>query len=312
MSVKEFIELLQTAASNLPGVEFDPITIPIPRPFPAGFAIQIQYSYTGNISLGHYFNVWLVNTHHRVKTPYVLEYLNIPGVHTVDFVDVLEKCMDELNCFWTNPDIRKAWDFLQAVPTKNGKITQNFLHWPAGTTEAEVRSWFMDAYPGGITALQKERTIFRKEIFIGKQQAAELQKMMSVSHLDYGANHICKYEMLLNREIAFDQHSSAALRVQSAEDGTPLWSDAQLLLDGEVICEGDNHDTLLGEYELEDDLGNTYILQVNMVEETIESKIRTMPRKELATLLYHINHRPQFLNLNDVMEFLSSPYKEEK
>lgn len=58
MSVKEFIELLQTAASKLPGEVFDPITIPIPRPFPAGFAIQIQYSYTGNISLGHYFNVW--------------------------------------------------------------------------------------------------------------------------------------------------------------------------------------------------------------------------------------------------------------
>ena len=86
---------------------------------------------------------------------------------------------------------------------------------------------------------------------VDTKTVTKLTPMIQCASLDYGANRICKDELLYSQTIEIGYGYSAELRVTAGVDGEPLCVNVWLLLDGELLYDYDGEDTITGTYTME-------------------------------------------------------------
>lgn len=89
-----------------------------------------------------------------------------------------------------------------------------------------------------------------------------LTPMLQCESLDYGANRICKNELLFSKTVEIGYGYSAELRVTAGSDGDPLNVNVWLLHDNELEYDYDGRDAILGTWTLENADGTKLLLVV--------------------------------------------------
>lgn len=94
-----------------------------------------------------------------------------------------------------------------------------------------------------------------------------LTPMLQCQSLDYGANRICKNELLFSKTVDIGYGYSAELRVTASDDGDPLNVNVWLLHDDKLDYDYDGEDAILGTWVLANENNDKFLLVVKEGEE---------------------------------------------
>lgn len=306
MSIYEFIKYVKEQLWECTQ-KFNPKRIDIPAPFPSGFFLEIQYSFT-NSNTQNYFNIWLNRKLDGQPEEVVLEYLNVQGPPSAMFDDTLDRIMDELNAYWTEDAIHSAFDLYKSIPIKDGKLTAGFCAFDAGASHEDVCKWFegfeiVDV--NSIRGTMTDRRGYRAKLVLDAETVKKLAPLFHGTP-DLTRYGIQPYSTVLKKEVTFDNGVTATYQVTANSVVKPLAAHAQLSRNDDF--DWDDSIDLLNTFILHDENGNDYFLDVVAEElpRTMGDAVRSMDNEELAEFLFKINHGKKFLNVGNALAYVCS------